>query len=72
MRLPLFLLAFVATVRGAVGACQARRARNADAVQQYFDQLIPVVNNTILHNNSGPGIADVKQRPLSVRQDDTC
>ena len=69
MRPPLFLLALV-TVRGVIGV-QARRARNANKIDAYFDQLIPVVNDTILHKNSGPGIqADVKKRPLSVR--DTC
>ena len=70
MRLPVFLFALIVT---AVGG-QARRSGNTtklDAIQKYLDKLIPVVNDTILDQNSGPGISDVKSRPLSVYQGDT-
>lgn len=63
MRLSVFLLALVVTVRGAVG----RRAVNIDdnEIELYFDKLIPVINDTILNKNSGPSInADVKTRPF--------
>ncbi len=34
---------------------------------------MPVVNDTILHKNAGPGIkADVKKRLLSLRQGIIC
>jgi hypothetical protein len=72
MRLPAFLLALVVTARGS----QVRWAVNTDkndAVESYFDKLIPVIHDTILHRNSGPSIgADVKTRPLCVRQGDIC
>ena len=76
MRLPALVLALVVTVRGS----QARWAVNTDkndqendAVESYFEKLIPVINDTILHQNSGPSIgADVKTRPLCVCQGDIC
>lgn len=58
MRLPVSLLALVVTVAGEV-ARQTRGVGNTDkndAIQHYFGQLIPVVNDTILHKNAGPGI----------------
>ena len=64
MRLSVFLLALVVTVRGAVG----RRAVNIDdnEIELYFYKLIPVINDTILNKNSGPSInADVKTRPFA-------
>ena len=44
-------------------------ANNNDQILNYFGNLVPVVNNTILHKLGGPDIgADVKQHPLCAHQ----
>ncbi|KAF8266130.1 Six-hairpin glycosidase-like protein [Lactarius quietus] len=49
MRPLVFLLALVVT---------------GHAIDQYYEELIPIIDDTILHKNSGPSIkADVKKRP---------
>lgn len=54
------LLPLIIAVTGTVGL-QRRDKDEDNLVQSYFDALIPVVTDTILHQNAGPGIgADVK------------
>ena len=61
-----FLLPLVIAAMGTVGL--QRRDRDDDnAIRSYFDALIPVVIDTILHQNAGPIIgADVKKRVSCV------
>jgi hypothetical protein len=64
MRLPVSLLALV-TATGEITYQATKANQNNAAIDHYFDELIPVVNDTILYKNAGPGIgADVKTRPL--------
>ena len=54
------LLPLIIAATGTVGL-QRRDKDEDNLVQSYFDALIPVVTDTILHQNAGPGIgADVK------------
>ena len=56
MRLSVFLLALVVTVRAVLNT-------DDDEIERYFYKLIPVINDTIMNQNSGPSInADVKTR----------
>ena len=67
LQVPILLLPLIVAATGTVGLQQRRDKDEDSLVQSYFDALIPVVTDTILHQNAGPSIgADVKTRSLSV------
>jgi hypothetical protein len=69
LQFPVFFLPLIIAATGTVGLEPKRiGTRDEDsAIQNYFDALIPVVTDIILHQNAGPGIgADVKTRSMSV------